>query len=85
MIKPLGKRVLIKPKKEEKVTASGIVLPEKDNEKSDKGEVVAVGEEIANLKGGETVLIPKYHQVKFDHEGEEYIIMHIDEIFAVLN
>lgn len=43
-IKPLGDRVLVKPSKEEEITASGIVLPETvDKEKKAEGQIVAVG------------------------------------------
>lgn len=64
-IKPLGDRVLVKPVKEEEVTASGIVLPSTvDKEKKAEGEIVAVGngEAIArlNLKVGDMVLFKKW-------------------------
>ncbi len=65
VIKPLGDRVLVKPVKEEEVTASGIVLPETvDKEKKAEGEIVAVGngEYIAKLglKVGDKILYKKW-------------------------
>ena len=43
-IKPLGDRLLVKPIKEEEVTASGIVLPDTvDKEKKAEGEIIALG------------------------------------------
>jgi chaperonin GroES len=43
-IRPLGDRILVKPEKEEAVTASGIVLPETvDKEKKAQGVIVALG------------------------------------------
>ncbi len=64
-IKPLGDRVLVKPAKEEEVTASGIVLPSNvDKEKKAEGEIVAVGNGEAvirlNLKVGDRVLFKKW-------------------------
>ena len=64
-IKPLGDRVLVKPKKEEEVTASGIVLPDTvDKEKKAEGEVVAVGNGPAiaalGLKVGDKILYKKW-------------------------
>ena len=64
-IKPLGDRVLVKPAKEEEVTASGILLPSAvDKEKKAEGEIIAVGngEAIAklNLKVGDKVLFKKW-------------------------
>lgn len=64
-IKPLGDRVLVKPVKEEEVTASGIVLPDTvDKEKKAEGEILAVGngEYIAKLglKVGDKILYKKW-------------------------
>ena len=46
MIKPLGKRVVIKVAETEETTASGFVLPSSAKEKEQYGEIVAVGPEI---------------------------------------
>ncbi|MEK7213062.1 MAG: co-chaperone GroES [Patescibacteria group bacterium] len=64
-IKPLGDRVLVKPSKEEEITASGIVLPETvDKEKKAEGQIVAVGngEFIGKLglKVGDKILYKKW-------------------------
>ncbi len=64
-IKPLGDRVLVRPKKEEEITASGIVLPDTvDKEKKAEGEIVAVGngDTVAKLglKVGSKVLFKKW-------------------------
>lgn len=64
-IRPLGDRVLVKPKKEEEITASGIVLPDTvDKEKKAEGEIIAVGngEYIAKLglKIGDKILYKKW-------------------------
>jgi len=64
-IKPLGDRVLVKPVKEEEITASGIVLPDTvDKEKKAEGEILAVGngEYIAKLglKVGDKILYKKW-------------------------
>lgn len=64
-IKPLGDRVLVKPNKEEEVTASGIVLPETvDKEKKAEGQIVGLGngEFIGKLglKVGDKILYKKW-------------------------
>jgi len=64
-IRPLGDRILVKPVKEEEVTASGIVLPETvDKEKKAEGEIIALGngDMIAKLgfKVGEKILYKKW-------------------------
>lgn len=64
-IKPIGDRVLVRPKKEEEITASGIVLPDTVNkEKKAEGEVIALGagEELKKLglKVGDKVIFEKW-------------------------
>ena len=56
IIKPLGKRVLIKQVEQEEVTKSGIVLPgTASKEKPITGEVLAVGKEVKD--GDDSFLI----------------------------
>lgn len=64
-IRPLGDRVLVKPIKEEEVTASGILLPETvDKEKKAEGEIIALGngDMVTKLgfKVGEKILYKKW-------------------------
>jgi chaperonin GroES len=87
-IKPLGDRVLVKPVKEEEVTASGIVLPDTvDKEKKAEGEVVAVGtgEKVQklSLNVGDRVLYGKYSGDEVDVEGEEFKILNHDDVLGL--
>ncbi|MCX6781912.1 MAG: co-chaperone GroES [Candidatus Magasanikbacteria bacterium] len=77
-IRPLGDRVLVKPTKEEEITASGIVLPDTvDKEKKAEGEIVAVGngDYIAKLglKVGDKILYKKWggEEVKTGRGADE--------------
>lgn len=79
-IKPLGDRVLVRPAKEEEVTASGIVLPETvDKEKKAEGVIVAVGNGDAvtklGLKIGDRILYKKWggEEVKVGRGRDEEI------------
>lgn len=92
-IKPLGDRVLIKPLEEELKTSSGIIIPETiDKEKSERGQIVAVGEGKiddgkkvpVSVKVGDVVMFSKYSgdEIKFD--GEEYLIVKEDSILAII-
>ena len=49
--KPLGDRILVKPKESEEKTKSGIVLPDSAKEKPQEGKVVSVGEGARDDKG----------------------------------
>jgi chaperonin GroES len=92
-LKPLGDRVLIKPleKKEEK--RGGIIIPDTAKEKPQEGEVIAVGPGKMNEEGkvipldvkvGARVLYGKYSGTEIKLDGEEYLIMHQDDIFGIL-
>ncbi|MDF2924622.1 MAG: molecular chaperone GroES [Paenibacillaceae bacterium] len=52
MLKPSGDRVVVQPVKQEEITQSGIVLPEKSKEKPVQGKVIAVGSGHQNQRCG---------------------------------
>lgn len=97
-IKPLGDRVLVKPSKQEEITATGIVLPETvDKEKKAEGEIVAMGtgEAIAKmgLKVGSKVLFKKWggEEIKMGKgkDAEDYKILFVSnddksDVIAIL-
>jgi len=93
-IKPLGDRVLVKPASEDQTTASGIVLPDTvDQERPEKGEVVAVGSgklldsgERAKLsvQVGDIVMFKKYSPDEIKMEGVEYLIISESDILAII-
>ena len=92
-MKPLGDRVLIKPEPAEQKTATGLYIASNAQEKPQRGEVVAVGAGKLNDKGermpidvkvGDTVIYGKFggNEVKID--GEDYLLMRADDIYAVV-
>lgn len=92
-IRPLYDNVVIKRKDQEAVSAGGIVLPGSAKEKSNQGEVVAVGEgrlldngEVRPLqvKVGDTVVFGQYSGNSIKVDGDELIIMRENEIFGVV-
>jgi chaperonin GroES len=90
-IKPLGDRVLIKAIEAEETTKSGIVLPGTAKEKPQMAEVVAVGAGILNdekkkdeIKKGDRVIFAKYAGNEIKLDGQEYTILKLNEILAVV-
>jgi chaperonin GroES len=93
-IKPLGDHVVVKLMEEEKVTASGIVLPDTiDKDKKEEGVVVAVGpgkmldsgkRADMEVSVGQKVLFKKWGGDEVKVAGEEYKIIRMDDILAVL-
>lgn len=88
-IRPLGDRVLVKPVKEEEVTASGIVLPDTvDKEKKMEGEIIALGngEKLSKLglSTGQKVLFKKWGGEEITQDSEEYKMLSHEDVIAVL-
>jgi chaperonin GroES len=93
-IEPLYDKVVIKPLKEEEVTASGIVLPDTvDKEKPMQGEVIAVGPgkrmengEVApmSVKVGDVVLFTKYAPDEIEIDDEEYLVIEEEKILGIV-
>ena len=67
-LRPLHDRVIVKRQEKETTTAGGIVLASSAAEKPSEGVVVAVGPGKPNKNG----------------DGEDYVIMREEEIFAVI-
>ena len=84
IIKPLGKRVLIKQLEQEEVTKSGIVLPgTASKEKPITGEVLAVGKEVEDVKAGDKVIFEKYSGTEVRDGDDSFLILDIDNVLAI--
>ena len=84
IIKPLGKRVLIKQVEQEEVTKSGIVLPgTASKEKPITGEVIAVGKDVEDVKAGAKVIFEKYTGTEVKDGDDSFLILDIDNVLAI--
>ena len=85
IIKPLGKRVLIQEVKQEEVTKSGIVLPgTASKEKPIIGEILAIGNEVSEVKVGEKVIYEKYTGTEVKDGDVEYLLIDMKNILAIV-
>ena len=84
IIKPLGKRVLIKQVEQEEVTKSGIVLPgTASKEKPITGEVLAIGKDVEDVKAGDKVIFEKYTGTEVKDGDDSFLILDIDNVLAI--
>ena len=84
IIKPLGKRVLIKQVEQEEVTKSGIVLPgTASKEKPITGEVLAVGKDVEDVKAGDKVIFEKYTGTEVKDGDNSFLILGIENVLAI--
>ncbi len=87
-IKPLQDRVVIKKAEAEETTKSGIILAGSAKEKPEVAQVMEVGpgkkDVTMTVKKGDKVLISKYSGTEVKVDGEEYTIVKMDDILAVV-
>jgi chaperonin GroES len=92
-IKPLYDRVLVKRLAAETESKGGIVIPDKSAEKPTQGEVVAVGagallengqQRPLAVKVGDRILFGQYAGSEVKIDGETYLIIKENEIFALV-
>jgi chaperonin GroES len=78
---PLGDRVLIRRVEDKQKSKLG--LPDKYRQQTNKGEIVAVGELVTNLKPGDRVLFGEYNAERFQKDDEELWIVRYQFIRGV--
>jgi chaperonin GroES len=93
-LNPLGSKVVLEPLAQEKVTSSGIVIPDSaEKGRPVQGTVVAVGpgalDESGNrvapsVKVGDQVLFKKYGPDEVEVDGAKYLVADESDILAVI-
>ena len=93
-LKPLSNHLFIEAIEEEKMSKSGIVLPDTaEKEKPVRGKIVAAGPGKLNEKGermpmavkvGDVVLFKKYGPDEFELDGKKYLVGDEDDILAII-
>lgn len=92
--KPLSNHLFLEPLTEEKVTKSGIVLPDTaEKEKPVQGKVLAIGPGKMTKQGeripmsvaiGDIVLFKKYGPDEVELEGKKYLVAEEDDILGII-
>ena len=93
-IKPISDRVFLEAMEEDRMTKSGIVLPDSaEKERPVKGRIIAVGAGKLNdnggrnpmsVKVGDVVLFKKYGPDEIELEGKKYLVAEESDILAIL-
>jgi len=93
-IRPLGDRVVVKPMDKEKQERGGLIIPDTAKEKPQEGEIVAAGKGKTtedgklipmDVKVGDKILYGKYSGTEIKMDGDEYLIMHQEDVLGVLD
>ncbi len=90
---PVSDHIIIKPVSTEETSAAGIIIPDTVNkERSERGEVIAVGpgRELDNgsrssmgVSVGQTVLFKKYAPDEIKIDNIEFLIIRMDDVMAI--
>ncbi len=90
---PVSDHIIVKAVQKEETSAAGIIIPETvDKERAERGEVIAVGPGRALESGarssmdvqvGQTVLFKKYAPDEVKVDGNEYLIIRMDDVMAI--
>jgi chaperonin GroES len=90
--RPLSDKVLVKPSEAETQTSGGIYIPDSAKQKPQEGEVIAVGpgrilddgsRSTLAVAVGDVVIYSKYGGTELKLDGQEYMILDEDQIYAV--
>ena len=92
-VKPLSDRILVKRLEEEDEKIGSIIVPDTAKEKPQEAEVIAAGPGRLDDKGkrlpmdvkkGDRVLISKYGGTEIKIDGEEHLIIRLDDVLAII-
>ncbi len=91
---PVGDHIIVRPVSKEETSTFGIIIPETvDKERPERGEVIAVGPgrelESGKRSGmdvavGQKVLFKKYAPDEFKIDKEEYLIIRMEDVMAII-
>jgi len=88
IIRPIGERVLLKHREEEKVTKGGIYIPESAQKEKKEGIVIAVGTfedgKELSLKKDDHVIYGGYQADEIEIDNEKYIFVDFKDILATV-
>ena len=83
-IKPMAHFVVAVKEKKPSKTASGILLPESAQEKSEAAKVIAVGSSVKEVETGQNVVYKNYAATTVKLDKEEDLIIKDEDILALV-
>lgn len=93
-LKPLGAKVIVSVDEKDEKSPGGILLPDTAKEKPCRGRVQEVGpgrlldtgaRAEMTVKPGDAVLFSKYGGTEVKLNGEDYLVIDEDQIYAVID
>jgi chaperonin GroES len=92
---PVGDHIIVKPLSKEETSTFGIIIPETvDKDRPERGEVIAVGpgremetgkRSSMDVVVGQKVLFKKYAPDEVKIDKEEYLIIRMEDVMAIID
>jgi chaperonin GroES len=93
-IQPLGKRILVKAEELEDKTPGGLLIPPtaNDDKRPATGKVVKLGlgkdkkgkDFVFDIKVGDIIYFKKYSPEEVSIDGEDYLLLDVDDVLAII-
>ena len=83
-IQPLADFVVAQQEAAESKTASGLYLPEKATEKPKLAKVLATGQQVKEIKAGDRIVYGGYGNDEIKINGEVYLLIKLENIYATV-
>jgi chaperonin GroES len=84
-ITPLADYVVASQEEAKNKTASGLYLPEKGSEKPKIATVLVVGPAVLDVKAGDKIIFGGYSNTDIKINGQEYMLIKQENIFAKMS
>lgn len=83
-IQPLADYVVAQQEEAETKTASGLYLPEQAKEKPKVAKVLAVGNDVKQVKVGDRIIYKSYSTTEVKMGAKEYILIKEEDLLATV-
>ena len=83
-LRPLADRLVATREEAATKTATGLYLPADTKEKSQIAKVVAVGQDVKEIKIGERIVVREYSTSDIKVDGVEYLIVKEEDVLAIV-
>ena len=93
-LKPVNDYIIIQSSPQEEISNSGIIIPDTvDQERPERGKVLSVGSGrllengqrmVMDVKEGDEVVFKKYAPDEIKIEGENYLVISMNDVIAVI-
>lgn len=85
MLTPLADNIIVNIAEISTTTESGLYIPESAIKAPQTAQVVAVSVENTKVTAGDHILIRQHAGMPFEHDGQQFHLMHVNDIIAIIS